>query len=267
MNETDNMTIDQIVDPLPERLGERGFLAGSAALVTGGARRIGRALCLALAREGATVVVHYRNSEAEVAATVVELEAFGGQAFKIQGDLAQSEVATDLIPRAASLAGRPLDVLVNNASVFMQGGPETTTVEQWDLNHAVNLRAPFLLSQAFADQVPAGGSGNIINLNDFRAVQPGCDHFAYTISKVGLHGLTRTLAQAYAPHIRVNELALGAVLAPEGAPEDYEHTLKAEIPLGKFSSLDEVNHALLFLLGNTGVTGQTIFIDGGRHLT
>lgn len=261
------MTIDQIVEPCPERLGERGFLAGTTALVTGGARRIGRVLCLALAREGATVVVHYLTSEAAADVTVLELEAFGGKAFKVKCDLSEPDNAAELVIRAAAIAGKPLDILVNNASVFGPGGPLTTTVEQWDLNQAVNLRAPFLLSQAFAGQVPAGSIGNIINLNDFRGAKPDADHFAYTISKVGLHGLTRSLALALAPGIRVNELALGAVLAPEEAPTDYEHTLREQIPSRQFPSLDEVSNAMLFLLGNNGITGQTIYVDGGRHLT
>ena len=266
MTETGDMTIDQITEPQPQRLGERGFLAGTAALVTGGARRIGRALCLALAREGVTVVVHYNTSESAAAATVLELEAFGGQAFKVKGDLAQPEIATELVAAAADVAGKPLDILINNASVFGQGSPLSTTVQEWDLNQALNLRAPFLLSQAFAGQIPVGITGNIINMNDFRATQPGADHFAYTMSKAGLHGLTRSLAVALAPGIRVNELALGDVLAPEGSSEDYEHTLREQIPTGKFPSLDEVSHAMMFLLGNNGVTGQTIFVDGGRHL-
>lgn len=266
MTETGDMTIDSIVEPQPQRLGERGFLAGTAALVTGGARRIGRALCLALAREGATVVVHYKDSASAAAATVLELEAFGGQAFKVDGDLADPAVASGLPARAAAVAGRPLDILINNASVFAQGSPESTSVDQWDLNQAVNLRAPFLLAQAFAAQIPEGSSGNVINLNDFRAIRPGADHFAYTVSKAGLHGLTRSLALALAPMIRVNELALGAVLAPEGASGDYVHTLRGQIPTGEFPSLDEVCHAMMFLLENKGVTGQTIFVDGGRHL-
>jgi len=267
MTETGDMTIDQMVEPRPERLGKRGFLTGTAALVTGGARRIGRALCLALAQEGATVVVHYLTSEAAAAATVLELEAFGGQAFKVKCDLAQPDNAAELVAQASATAGKPLDILVNNASVFASGSPLTTTVQQWDLNQTVNLRAPFLLSQAFAGQVSAGATGNIINLNDFRAIKPGSDHFAYTISKVGLHGLTRSLALALAPGIRVNELALGAVLAPEEAPTDYEHTLREQMPLRKFTSLDEVSNAMVFLLGNEGITGQTIFVDGGRNLT
>ncbi len=267
MTETGDMTIDKITEPQPERLGERGFLAGTAALVTGGARRIGRALCLDLAREGATVVVHYNTSESAAAATVLELEAFGGQAFKVKSDLAKPENAVALVAASAAAAGKPLDILINNASVFGQGGPATTTAQEWDLNQAVNLRAPFLLSQAFAEQISAGIIGNIINMNDFRAIQPGADHFAYTMSKVGLHGLTRSLAVALAPGIRVNELALGPVLAPEGPSGEYEHTLRGEILTGKFPSLDEVSHAMMFLLGNNGVTGQTIFVDGGRHLT
>lgn len=266
MTETNDMTIDRIVEPLAQKSGERGFLAGTAALVTGGARRIGRTLCLALAQEGATVVVHFRTSESEAAATVLELEAFGGQAFKVQGDLSDPKVASDLVASAAAVAGKPLDVLVNNASVFAQGGPQTTSVQQWDMNQAVNLRAPFILSRSFAAQIRNGCVGNIININDFRAVQPGPDHFAYTVSKAGLHGLTRSLALALAPAIRVNELALGAVLAPEGASDDYAHTLREQIPTGKFPSLDEVSHAMMFLLGNNAVTGQTIFVDGGRHL-
>jgi NAD(P)-dependent dehydrogenase (short-subunit alcohol dehydrogenase family) len=267
MTETDKMTIDQIVEPLAQRLGERGFLAGTAALVTGGARRIGRSVCLALAREGATVVVHYRNSESDAVATVLELEAFGVDAYMIQGDLSQPSAAAEVMDSATEAVGRPVDILINNASIFAQGSPVSTSVEEWDLNQAVNLRAPFLLSQAFAGQLPAGLTGNIINFNDFRALSPGPDHFAYTMSKVGLHGLTRSLALALAPRVRVNELALGAVLAPEGSPEDYEHTLREHIPAGKLTSLDEVCHAMLFLLGNNGVTGETIHVDGGRHLT
>jgi NAD(P)-dependent dehydrogenase (short-subunit alcohol dehydrogenase family) len=266
MNEAGDMTIDRVVEPESQRLSDRGFLAGTAALVTGGARRIGRTLCLALAREGATVVVHYRNSESDAAATVLELEAFGGSAFMVQGDLTDPNVASDLVASAAAAAGKPLDILVNNASVFAEGRPVTTSVREWDLNQAINLRAPFILARSFAAQIRNGTVGNIINLNDFRVVQPGADHFAYTVSKAGLHGLTKSLAVALAPAIRVNELALGAVLAPEGASEDYVHTLREQIPTERFPSLDEVTHAMLFLLGNNAVTGQTIFVDGGRHL-
>jgi NAD(P)-dependent dehydrogenase (short-subunit alcohol dehydrogenase family) len=260
------MTIDRIVPPRKGGQPERGFLTGRCALVTGAGRRIGRALALALAEEGADLVVHYHRSEAEAAETVALARQRGAAASMIGGDLAGSVVCEQLVERAARQAGRPLDILINNASIFEQGGALETGAQDWDRNQAVNLRAPFLLGQALAQQLPDGQPGDIVNLNDFRALRPGADHFPYTISKVGLHGLTVSLAAALAPGIRVNELALGAVLPPGKAPEDYLHTLRSEIPTGRFPSVDEVCHALLFLLGNRAVTGQTIFVDGGRHL-
>lgn len=242
-------------------------LTGRCALVTGGARRIGRALALALAGAGAKVVVHYNTSAGEAADLCEEIAALGSTAGAVPGDLADPSVCADLLARASGVIGQPLDILVNNASIFGQGSVRETTVEDWDGNQAVNLRAPFLLSRAFAAQVPEGPPADIINLNDDRVAKPGADHFAYTVSKVGLHGLTRSLALALAPSVRVNELALGAVLPPETAPSDYVHTLKADIPTGRFGSVAEVTDALLFLLGNPAFTGQTLYINGGRHLT
>jgi NAD(P)-dependent dehydrogenase (short-subunit alcohol dehydrogenase family) len=241
-------------------------MKGHIALVTGAARRIGRVLAERLASRGVSVVVHYRDSKDEAAAVVAGIREMGGDAWWLQGDLADAATASGLVGRAAETAGGPIDILVNNASIFEQGGLLDTDPETWDRHQAVNLRAPMVLSRALAAQLPAKKKGNIINLNDFRASRPGPDHFAYTISKVGLQGLTRSLALELAPEIRVNELALGAVLAPEGAPEDYVHTLRGEIPAGKFPSPHEVAHAMLFLLENESVTGQTLSIDGGRHL-
>lgn len=241
-------------------------LNGRAALVTGGAVRIGRALALALAASGAGVVVHHRRSVTEARELVAAIADAGGRAATVDGDLGDPTTASGLPGRAAAALGGPMDILINNASIFAQGSPETTDVEAWDANHAVNLRAPFLLSRAFAAQLAPDGPADIINLNDHRALRPGADHFAYTISKVGLHGLTRSLALALAPRIRVNELALGAVLPPVGTPEEYIHTLRGDIPTRRFGSPDEVADAMLFLLGNAGVTGQTLFVDGGRHL-
>lgn len=239
---------------------------GRTALVTGAARRIGRVLAEKLAEHGASVVVHYRASGDEAAATVAAICEMGGEAWWLDGDLADPAVAAELVDRAAGTAGRPLDILVNNASIFEPGGLLDTTLDHWEANQAVNLRAPMQLAQAFARQLPEGRPGDIVNLNDFRGARPGADHFAYTISKVGLHGLTRSLALDLAPRIRVNELALGAVLAPAGASEEYVRTLRSEIPTGKFPSPHEVAHALVFLLENAAVTGQTVYLDGGRNL-
>ena len=260
------MTIDRIVPPRGDQPGAEGFLAGRTALVTGAARRVGRSLALALARQGAAVVIHHRRSSSAAEETAAEIRQAGGVAHLVAGDLADAALAETLVQRAAEAAGNPVDLLVNNASIFDQGTIADTTAAQWDQNQAVNLRAPFLLAQALARQLPAGRPGDIVNLNDYRAVRPGPDHLAYTVSKTGLHGLTRALAVALAPSIRVNELALGAVLPPEKAPDEYMHTLRQEIPTGRFPRLREVEHALLFLLGNAAVTGQTIFLDGGRHL-
>lgn len=240
-------------------------LAGRTALVTGGARRIGKHLVLALAEAGARVIIHYHNSQRAASETAEQARELGAAASLVQGDLADPAVAGQVVSLAAQLDG-PVDILVNNASVFAAGEMRATSLQEWDHNHAVNLRAPFLLSQVFARQLPAGVAGDIINLNDFRALRPGADHFPYTISKVGLHGLTRSLAQALAPQIRVNELALGAVLPPENEGEDYLHVLREEIPTRRFSKPKEVAATMLFLLTNPAITGQTVCIDGGRHL-
>jgi len=260
------MVIDRFVDPPAGGHYPPGFLTGRCALVTGGARRIGRALAEALAGAGASVVIHYRTSEDDAAAAVAAIEAAGGDACSLRADLAGSDLDRRLVDEAAALAGRPVDILVNNASVFEPLDLMTTTVADWDRNVAVNLRAPFLLARGLARQLPEGAVGDIINLNDDRALRPPADHFPYTISKAGLHALTASLALALAPRIRVNELALGAVLPPEKASEDYMHTLKRDIPLGRFGATAEVTHAALFLLGNPAMTGQTILLNGGRHL-
>jgi NAD(P)-dependent dehydrogenase (short-subunit alcohol dehydrogenase family) len=258
------MTIDKIVDPLPEPRPPRGFLKGRTALVTGGARRLGRAMVLALAHEGCDVVLHYRGSQDEAEETAGRARETGAQVWLVQGDLADPAAAAGLVARAAGQAQRPVDILVNNASIFAPGDLATTTLEQWEANQAVNLRAPFLLAQGLAANLADDQPGDIINLNDIRVLDPGADHFPYTISKVGLHGLTRSLARALAPRVRVNELALGAVLPPEKASADYMHTLKSQILTDRFPQVQDVTSALLFLLGNPALTGQTLAIDGGR---
>ncbi len=242
-----------------------GPLAGRTALVTGGARRIGRHIVLALARAGADVVVHYRHSADDAAETTAAARAIGVEVAMVQGDLADPAVCERLPVDAAAVLRRP-DILVNNASVFARGDWSGTTAADWDEMQAVNLRAPFLLSRALAHGLADDARGDIINLNDWRGLRPRADHFAYTQSKAGLHGLTRNLALALAPRVRVNEVALGAVLPPDEPPEDYVHVTRDEIPTGRFPRPEEVTGAVLFLLGNRTVTGQTICVDGGYHL-
>ncbi len=241
-------------------------LHGRAALVTGAAARIGRHLALALAREGARVAIHYRRSEREAASLAAEIRAAGGEAALLAGDLTDPGVAAGLVGRAAAALG-PLDVLVNNASLFAPGDVLDTSLAQWEANLAIHATAPMLLSQAFARQLPAGRDGVIVNLNDWRAGRPGPDHFAYTVSKVALHGLTASLAQALGPRgIRVCELALGAVLPPVAAEDGYLKTLRDDIPIRRFPRIDDVAAALVFLVRTPSLSGVTLPIDGGRGL-
>lgn len=253
---------------MPPTATEQGSapLAGRVALVTGAARRVGRHLALALASAGADVVIHYHQSQAEAEQAAAEAASCGVRTALVSGDLTDPQ-ATSACVTAATAALESLSILINNASVFEGGEALTTDLAQWQRHQQINLTAPFLLSQAFARQLPDGCDGDIVNLNDIRGLRPGADHFAYTVSKVGLHGLTRSLALALAPRIRVNELALGAVLPPEAASASYMHTLREEIPLRRFPRLTDVSTALLFLLENRSLTGQSIAIDGGRLLT
>jgi len=242
-------------------------LHGRTALVTGAARRVGRHLALALAGAGARVVVHHHTSADEAASLVATIVDDGGQAATVSGDLTDPAVAAGLIEQASAPFG-PLDVLVNNASLFAPGEVLDTELAEWERYQAIHGTAPFLLSREFARALPTGRDGVIVNMNDWRAGRPGPDHFAYTMSKVTLHGLTRSLAQALGPRgIRVCELALGAVLPPEGGEEGYLHTLRDEIPTRRFPQLDDVASALLLIVGNQALNGEVIHVDGGRFTT
>ncbi|HEY5903078.1 MAG TPA: SDR family oxidoreductase [Anaerolineales bacterium] len=239
-------------------------LAGRAVLITGSARRIGRALALACARKGADMVLHYGSSLDEARQLHDEITAMGRKAWLLQADLEDPEETRRLAERAATL--HPLFALVNNASIFESMKLADTTVEAWDRHLDINLRAPFLLSQAFARQVAAGEAGRIVNLLDWRALRPGLDHFPYTISKAGLAALTASLAVALAPAITVNGIALGAILPP--ASEQPSPQLIKRVPAGRWGAVEDVEEALLFLLtGPSYITGEIVHVDGGRHLT
>lgn len=239
-------------------------LSGHVALVTGAGKRLGRAFAEAIAAHGASVVVHYRSSADDALEVVEGIRSRGGKAAALQADLADPEAVIKLFHQAVEKFVQ-VDLLVNSASVFDPPGPMETDVSLWDHSLAVNLRAPFLLSQAFARH-RAGRSGAIVNMLDWRALRPGPDHFAYTIAKAGLAAMTGSLAQAFAPAIRVNGLALGAILPPSDGGEIPDAQLRV-VPAGRVGTVEETVRALLFLLaGPDYITGEILHLDGGRHL-
>jgi NAD(P)-dependent dehydrogenase (short-subunit alcohol dehydrogenase family) len=238
----------------------------TVALITGGGQRIGRELALALGRVGVGVVIHYGQSAAAAQQTAAQIKAMGGQAWLMAADLADESAVSALIPAVLQQAGR-LDLLINNASIFVPEDFLSADMSTWERTLRVNLTAPFVLSQAFARALPPQQPGKIINLLDATALRPQNHHFAYTISKVGLAGLTQAMAHALAGrHIQVNGIALGAILPNVNDDPARFEQLAGQIPAGRTGSPEEVVKALLYLLEADFVTGEIIRVDGGRHL-
>jgi len=235
------------------------------ALVTGAARRIGAAIARDLARHGWAVAIHYRASKDEAEALAREIEAAGGRAATIAGDLAREAEVETLIPRTVEALG-PLTCLINNASVFEMDKIDSVTRESWDRHIETNLRAPLVLSQAFARQLPEGMNGNIVNLLDQRVWKLTPYFLSYTVAKSALWTLTRTLALALAPRIRVNGIGPGPALPSERQSlEQFRHQ-QAAVPLQHGPELAEIAAAVRFILASPSMTGQMIALDGGEHL-
>lgn len=234
------------------------------ALVTGAGGRVGRALALRLASGGHDVAVHYNGSAEGAEETARGVREAGRRAAALQADLLDAGAVGALVARAAEALEGPLDVLVNNASLFDRDQLETATAEGFDRHMAVHARGPMLLIHAFAEQAPR--TSCVVNLIDAGVLHPGPDFFTYTLSKSALVTLTRTAALALAPRIRVNAIAPGPTLpAPRQRPEHFE-ALRAATPLGQGSDLDDLAQALDFLLGAKAVTGVVLPVDGGQHL-
>ena len=225
---------------------------------------MGRALVLGLAGAGCDLVIHYGLAEAEAAETAAEAARLGARVVTVAADLADPEAPERVIAAAASLG--PVQVLVNSAAVFPGDDLAGVTAAQWDHTLAVNLRAPVLLTQAFAAALPEGREGAVVNITDWRTARPYRDHFSYTVAKGGLDTFTRAAAEALAPRIRVNAVALGAILPPPDRGSDYLKALAQQIPAGKPGGTDPVVAAVLFLLRNSFVTGEILRVDGGAHL-
>ena len=234
-----------------------------AALVTGGARRIGRAIVLALATRGHDVAIHHRESVEDAEALAVEVRALGRRAAVLSADLTDEAETRALIPAAIEALG-PLSVLINNASVFEDDRVGGLSRETWDLHLETNLRAPVVLAEVFARQAPEGSC--IVNLLDQRVLKPDPRFFSYALSRNGLWWATRTLAQALAPRIRVNGVGPGPTLASIHQSEAEFAAEQAAMPLGHGSSPEDIAGAVVYLVDARSVTGQMIAVDGGQHL-
>ncbi len=240
-------------------------LKGKTALITGGGHRIGRALTLALARSGANLILHYNRSAEAAQATAAEAEAFGAHVLLRQADLSRLDDATPLFTDLPSGFG-PVQILVNSAAIFPKDTLTDLTVEGWSQTFRVNLRSPVLLTQAFVQALPQDAPGAVVNITDWRTERPYLTHFSYTISKGALDAFTRTAAIQLAPRIRVNGIALGAMLPPEGASEAYWQSVLATVPLQRAGGAESAAHTLLYLLRNDFITGEIIRLTGGAHL-
>ena len=235
--------------------------SGRTALVTGGAARLGRTCALALADAGAEVVIHYRSSRNEAARTVRDIESRGGRARAEAADLADPGAAADLFRRAAS-EGR-VDILVNNASVFPADDWRDVAVEDFRRQADLHTHTPFVLMRELARQ---GGEAVAVNMLDTRVADFDPKHLSYHLSKRGLFTLTRILAAELAPDVRVNAVAPGLILPPPGEDAAYLEKLRHTNPLNAVGSPEQIADALLYLVRADFVTGQVLYVDGGRHL-
>lgn len=239
--------------------------APGTALVTGAAHRIGQAIASGLAADGWAVAIHYHRSETAAQSLADDIKDKGGRAVALGADLTDQDQVVALLPEASTALG-PVNCLINNASVFVQDDVASATRETWDGHLETNLRAPFVLTQCFARHLPADMTGNVINLLDQRVANLTPHFLTYTLSKSGLWSLTRALALALAPRIRVNGIAPGPVLP--SARQSAEQFAKqcAATPLGRVITPEEILEGVRFILSAPAMTGQMIALDSGQHL-
>jgi NAD(P)-dependent dehydrogenase (short-subunit alcohol dehydrogenase family) len=243
-----------------------GCMSGSGtALVTGAAKRLGRAIALDLARHGWNIAIHYNASEREARVTAEDVKTAGAKVALVQANLAREDEVETIVPRAAAELG-PITALINSASVFENDQWYSADRVSWDKHLNVNLRAPLVLAQNFAKQLPRDANGAIVNLLDQRLFRPSPEFLSYGVSRAGLHWLTPVLAQALAPRLRVNAVAPGPTLKAARQSTDHFERERASTILGHGSEPQDICDAVRYLLEARAVTGQTVAVDGGQHL-
>lgn len=245
------------------------------ALVTGAGKRLGRAMALDLARQGYDVAVHYHSSAAEAEAVADEIRALGRSAVTLRADLLDEGAVTPLIPAAADALGGPMTVLVNSASIFDHDTLDSATRTGWDRHFESNLRAPFVLTQALAAQVPEPtrdengepvAQGLVVNMIDQRVRKLTPEFMTYTLAKMGLWAFTQTAAQALAPRVRVNGIGPGPTLQAARQSDAHFADQRAATVLKRGANTSDITGALAYFLNAPAVTGQLLCVDGGQHL-
>lgn len=233
---------------------------GRSVLITGAGARVGAHLAKGLAADGWHICIHYLRSETRAQTLADQITAAGGTASTVKANLSVPQEINSLIERCE----RPLDALINNASTFAPDTAQNFTTATWDYHRAVNLDAPLRLSADFAAQAKSGSS--IINMIDQRVLKPNPQFFTYSLAKAGLYWATKTMAQSFAPHVRVNGIGPGPTLEnTEQASGEFSAEAKATL-LGEGSPPDTILHSVRYLLSAKAVTGQMIAVDGGQHL-
>jgi pteridine reductase len=241
-------------------------LAGRVAIVTGGGKRIGRALCLTLADVGCSVMVHYSHSADEARGTVQQITALGGQADCVGANFGDPHPPIPQVIGAAYERFGRADILINSAAIFEPGSLASTTESDWDRQFAINLKAPAFLCREFAARHQPGVPAAIVNIADWRGLTPLPGHFSYTLTKAALIAMTRILALELAPDIRVNAVAPGSILPPPGAGPEYLERLAKQVPLKRHGDPSDVTSAVLYLLRSDFVTGEVLAVTGGEQL-
>jgi pteridine reductase len=237
-------------------------------LITGAAQRLGQGMARGLAKQNDTMVIHYNSSQAPAKQLAQELNKSGVRAITIGADLGLPAQSAELIKRIWDIAG-PIDVLINNASIFEENRLAEITVDDLNRNMMINAYAPLLLSRSLAELNRGRKSSAlpvIINMLDSRITDYDRQHAAYAIAKRTLFTLTKMMALEFAPGVRVNGVAPGLILPPKGKDQSYIEQLKSTNPLNGIGSIEQIVEAVRFLIDNEFVTGQVIFVDGGRNL-